>query len=135
MMRPDPLAIAINMTPHTYLRPNAGKHRRTQGPYKQALRQAGAAGAQNALVGREWVWKGPIILHIEIHWERGRQRLDWDGAITCCKGAIDGVFDKLNADDKQVTGIHLSQHSDTTGEGYTVILVEPVEEIAKVVAA
>lgn len=131
---PQPLAVAINMTPHTYLRPNAGKHERTQRPHRQALRQAGAAGAQNALRGREWAWKGPIILHVEIHWERGRNRLDWDGAITCCKGAIDGVFDKLTADDRQVTGIHLSQHGDPTGEGYMVVLVEPVEAIAKVAA-
>jgi hypothetical protein len=130
-VKPNPIAVAINMTPHTFLRPNAKKAERTQRPYRQVLRQAGALGAHNALRGAEWAWDGPIVLRVEIYWEKGRQRLDWDGAITCCKGAIDGVFDKLNADDRQVSGIYLDQYHDPTGEGYCIILVEAVETEAR----
>lgn len=133
-MKPEPLAVALNRTPHSFLSPNSGKHDRTKRPFRDALRDTGASAAKNALGGFTWAWTGPIVVRIEIYWERDpetnryRNRLDIDNAISACKGAIDGVFAKLQADDRQVVGIYLSQDRDPTGEGYMVVCVEAVSE-------
>ena len=126
-MMPEPLAVVIDRTPHPWLLPNQKKAERTRRPYKQAIRDTAAIATINALDGKTWSWAGPIVLHIDIFWEPGRRRADWDNAIAAMKGAIDGVFSRIDADDRQVTGVFLQQGRDNLRDGYTVILIEPME--------
>ena len=134
MSKPEPLAIAIAMTPPRALWPNTNAHKRTKEPYIMAFKQAAAAGAQNALVGRSWAWDGPIMLHVEVYWPKGQRRLDFDNVVGSLKAAQDGVFTKLEADDRQVVGITVQQDWDRNGEGYIAYVVEAVEEIARIAA-
>jgi hypothetical protein len=122
---PESLTVRIDMTPHPYLMPNMGKHKRTREPYKDALKEAAAAGAQNILIGRTWSYDGPIMLVVSIFWEKSRRVVDWDNAVASIKSAIDGVFIKLNADDRQIVGIMLRQKRDRTGHGYMTMTIDP----------
>ncbi len=126
-MTPEPLVVVIDRTPDRRLLPNTGTHPRTQKPYRAVLRAAAAGATQNVLVGRTWAWAGPIVLDVEIGWEDGRGIPDWDNAIAALKGAVDGVFGKLDADDRQVTGIFLVQSKDPRKTGFTRITVTPKE--------
>lgn len=125
MDQPDPISIVIDRTPPKELWPNKRRHPRSKEPYIAAFKAAAAAGAQNVLVGREWAWDGPIMLHVEIYWPRGQRRLDYDNAIGALKAAQDGIFAKLGADDRQVMGVLLQQDWDRLGDGYIVYTVEP----------
>jgi Holliday junction resolvase RusA-like endonuclease len=71
---------------------------------------------------------GPVVLHVVIAYEKGRQTLDFDNAIASLKGAIDGIVrGGLMRNDKQVKGIHLDQIKDPDGLGYIDITVEAAE--------
>lgn len=131
MTTPDPLIVVIDQTPHRYLSPNSGKHERTRRPHKDALKDAAAVGAMNALNGRTWAWDGPIVVHMEIFWPKGHKSLDWDNAIASAKSALDGVFAKLEANDRQVVAITMpKQERDKLGSGYMVLILEPKEQAA-----
>lgn len=140
IVRPSPLAIIIDRTPDSILSPNSGKHDRTKHPFRVVLRDTAAVAAGNALIGRTWAWSGPIVVRIEIFWERDaesgryRNKMDWDNAISACKGAIDGVFSKLDANDRQVAGCYLDQYNDPDAAGYMIVLVEAIEQEGKVAA-
>jgi hypothetical protein len=71
----------------------------------------------------------PVILRVVIAYEKGRQTLDFDNAVSSMKGAIDGIVrGGFMVDDKQVKGIYLDQIKDPDGRGYIDVTVEPVEE-------
>lgn len=123
---PSPLVVQIDRTPPRILSPNSKAHRRTREPYRDELKLAAAMATQNVLVGRTWAWDGPIILYIHIAWDHG-QRLDYDNAISISKYAVDGVFAKLDANDRQVEGVHVSQTTGNKTPGM-IIQVEPVAE-------
>lgn len=132
-MTPEPLIVVIDRTPHRYLMPNSGKHRRTREPYADALKQSAAAGALNALNGKPWRWDGPIRLRIEIYWgkdpqtKRWHNTVDWDNAIASVKAAIDGIFAKIDANDRQIAQFDTPQQfRDKQGAGYMVFVLEPI---------
>lgn len=129
-MKPDPLAVAINMTPDRALWPNTRAHTRTKHPYKVDLKNAAAIGAINALKGRSWGWNGPILLTVEVYWPKGQRRLDFDNCVGALKAAQDGIFDKLDCNDRQIVGIHLTQDWDRIdGTGYMVYTIEAVDAL------
>ena len=71
---------------------------------------------------------GPVVLHVVIAYEKGRQTLDFDNAVASLKGAIDGIVQGgFMVDDKQVTGIFLTQTKDPDGLGYIDVTVAPDE--------
>lgn len=121
----EPITVTIDQTPHRYLAPNSGKHKRTKDPYRQELKHAAAIAAGNVLRGRTWAFDGPVTLYITIVWEQGHQVIDFDNAIASCKAAIDGVFAKLDADDRQVVGIYLRQYRSRERHGHMVVTVVP----------
>jgi hypothetical protein len=123
-----PLTVRIDRTPDRTLSPNSGKHDRTRKPHAKAIRDTAAAATLNALRGGTWCYEGPIMLTVTYGWERGRKRLDWDNATAISKYAIDGVFSRINANDRQVAGIVVHQVRDPVGDGYMVINLEPVTE-------
>lgn len=125
MSIPDPLTVVVGATPPRELWPNTNAHKWTKTPHIAAMKAAAAVGVQNALVGHAWGWPGPIMLHIEIYWPTGQRRLDFDNALSSCKSAIDGVFGKIDANDRQIAGVLLTQDWDRIGDGYMVIQVEP----------
>lgn len=137
-MHLEPLTVVIDQTPHRYLMPNSGKHRRTRQPYADALKQAAASGAINALDGKPWRWDGPIRLRIEIYWGkdpvtgRWHNTVDWDNAIASAKAAIDGIFAKIDADDRQIAQFDTPQQfRDPAGTGYMVFVLEPIAEAGR----
>ena len=135
MSRPDPIAVVVDQTPHEFLWPNKGKHRRTKEPYRDALKGAAAAGAINALKGKPWAWSGPIMLHVEVFWPNGTRRLDFDNMVAALKAATDGIFLKLDADDRQVLGMTVLQDWDRANNaGYMVYSIEAVETEGQVAA-
>lgn len=131
---PSTLIVHINQTPHDYLSPNAGKHRRTREPYAEALKAAAASGTINALAGKRWHWEGPIRLRIEVYWGRKpsghwHKTMDWDNLLASCKAAIDGIFVKLGADDRQIAQFDTpKQFRDPAGSGYMVFILQPLIE-------
>jgi hypothetical protein len=127
MTMPDPLAIVVDRTPHPWLLPNQKKHARTTKPYRDLLRDTAAIATGNALNGKAWAWDGEIMVRIEVYWEPGRSRCDADNLISACKGLVDGVFSKIDANDRQVTGYVVHQHRDNLNDGYCVLLIDPME--------
>ena len=70
----------------------------------------------------------PVVVHVVIGWEKGRMVMDFDNAISSCKGALDGlIMGGWIADDDQVTGMTLQQTKDPEKVGFMVLTVEPVE--------
>jgi len=132
---PGELSVVIDRTPDRKLSPNSNAHRRTREPYKEDLRNTAALRTGETLRDRAWSWPGPIVIHVVIAWERGRRESDWDNAIAMSKAAIDGVFSKLDADDRQVRGAYLRQLRDREGAGYMEITVTPMIDDAKERAA
>lgn len=131
---PGHVTVRIDRTPDRVLSANSGKHKRTREPFIKIMRQTAALRTGETLMGQVWTWKGPIVIHVVIAWERSRpvrKRLDFDGAISISKSAIDGVFDKLDADDRQVQGAYLRQIRDHDGQGYMDITVVPMIDEAK----
>jgi len=122
---PAPLVVQIARTPPRILSSNNGSHRRTKEPYVAEMRKEGATAAQNVLVGQTWAWAGPIRLLIHIAWDHGK-RLDYQNAVTLTKSVVDGVFDKLDADDRQVEIIHLTQSAGNKTPSM-IIQVEAME--------
>lgn len=132
-MTPDPLIVRVDQTPHDYLSPNSDKHRRTRQPYADALKQAAACGAINALAGKPWRWDGPIRLRIEVYWGKRpsgqwHKTMDWDNLLASCKAAIDGIFVRISADDRQIAQFDTPQQfRDPAGKGYMVFVLEAIE--------
>lgn len=127
---PDPLAIVVDRTPHPWLLPNQKKHARTTKPYRDMLRDTAAIATGNALNGKVWVWTGPIVLRYEIYWEPMRQRCDIDNLIAALKGIQDGIFAKIEANDRQIVGYFVYQYRDNRKDGYVIAHIAPVTENA-----
>lgn len=119
------LTIRIPATPHRDLSPNSRKAERSTRPHKDAIKALAAGATLNTLNGTSWGCDGPIVLHIVYAWEASRRRMDWDNAAAISKAAIDGVFSRIDADDRQVVGLYVSQTRDPDGAGFMVITVEP----------
>lgn len=123
---PAPLVLHIARTPPRILSSNNNAHRRTKEPYVAEMRKEGATAAQNVLVGQSWSWPGPIRLLIHIAWDHGK-KLDYQNSVALTKSVVDGVFDKLDADDRQVEIIHLTQSVGNKEPGM-IIQVESIVE-------
>lgn len=116
------LGVTVPQTPHSYLSPNSGKHRRTREPYAQSLKTAAALATRENLRGTSWQSQRLLRVELRIYWERGHKRLDYDNAIASCKALLDGVFQEIGADDRQVMEIKLVQ-GRTEGQGYTNVQI------------
>ncbi len=132
MSKPEPLTIMIDQTPHSDLNPNARVHHMRKHKQVAALREAASYCALNGLKGGTWAWSGPIIVHAEIYWPSTRRVIDYDNAVASLKPAIDGVFDRIDANDRQMIGVLVHQAKDKLKRGYMVITIEahPAEEVA-----
>jgi hypothetical protein len=132
-VRPDPLTILVDMLPDRVLWPNTGAHRRTKEPFVKGLRARAEDDAKLALASTEtksWAWDGPIRTEIEIYWPSHMRVLDWTNIHAALKPAEDGIFDVLDANDRQVTEVKLEQFKLKKGETidgfviYTVVALE-----------
>lgn len=122
------LTVTVPMTPHRYLNPNSGKHARTKRPYYTALRDAAALAAADLLRGRTMVFDGPVRVVLDIYWPAGYQTLDFDNACASCKGLVDGVFHHLDADDRQMIGMDITQQRDPAKHGFVTVTVTAASE-------
>ena len=139
---PDDLTVIIDELPDRCLNPNSGAHRRTKEPYVKLLRDAASMATHQqllklqdlGLLGR-WVWGGPIHLDIQIWWSSDRKILDWTNAHASLKAAEDGIFDNLEANDRQVDTVRLRQNKLPRGEDgfliYTIIAITREDDDAK----
>lgn len=69
---------------------------------------------------------GPVVIWYRLGWEKGRRRLDPDGAVAACKPALDGLVDAgwLVGDGPDViAGFMVSQHRDPDGRGWLDVSV------------
>lgn len=123
-----PLTVRVDRTPHKYLNPNAGKHKRTREPYENDLQSTAALRTGEALIGQEWHHDGPITLTLDVAWEKGRNAyVDYDNLVAMNKKLVDGVFSKIGANDRQVRAIELSQSHDPDGAGFVTVTVTPAD--------
>jgi hypothetical protein len=128
-MKPDPITIRITTLPDRALWPNTGAHRRTKEPYVAVLRLQAALSTHNALNGNDWSWNGPIETRIDVYWPSHLRILDWTNIHAALKPAEDGIFDKLDANDRQVQTVTLKQHKLPKGwDGYLLYTIIALEE-------
>lgn len=122
----------IPATPGPCTSPNSRCPWQRKAKAVRELREVARLAAHNAIQGRSWAKPLPAEGDLALHWtvflgRRERVR-DWDNIVGALKGAMDGIFDALQTNDRRVVEVRVDQRRAEDGRGWMQVAVIALDE-------